>query len=253
MKSLIVIGLVTSVSFLAASEDLPIASDTGSVSVAITWDGKEIPERKPQIVDAKAAEGCCAEGESVDKRSRDLVVSEAGGVANIVITLEPTDGKAKIEPREAPYVLDQKSCRMEPHILAVPMGSTIRYQNSDKVSHNVHTLSRLNATFNETVAAGGHKDKKASKAEVIKVVCDIHPWMSASVVVVDTPYCGVTGADGTITVTDVPPGTYKAAWWHETLGKGKFKDAVTVTAGGTAAITEKVKEGGKKKRGRGRR
>jgi hypothetical protein len=54
--------------------------------------------------------------------------------------------------------------------------------------------------------------------ETFKIKCDVHPWMSAWVVVVDNPYSAVSGDDGTFTIKGLKNGKYTLVAWHEKLG-----------------------------------
>ena len=74
--------------------------------------------------------------------------------------------------------------------------------------------------------------------------------MNSWLIVTDSPFYAVTGADGSFSVDGLPEGTHKVAYWHEKLGKGKAE--ITVKADGTADAFE-IKLGGKKKKGGRRR
>ena len=72
------------------------------------------------------------------------------------------------------------------------------------------------------------------------VKCDVHPWMNGWVGVVDNPFFAVSGADGTYTIQNLPPGDYTIEAWQEKLGTqtGKAK----VDANGTATVDFKFKQ-----------
>jgi len=93
--------------------------------------------------------------------------------------------------------------------------------NSDAILHNVHTTPFDNPPLN--VAQPADKTELQSPIfsvpETIKVGCDVHKWMNATVVVVDNPYAVATGPDGSFTLTDVPAGDYTIEVWHDELGK----------------------------------
>jgi hypothetical protein len=69
---------------------------------------------------------------------------------------------------------------------------------------------------------------------IVRFGCDVHPWMRGWLVVLDHARAAVSDAQGAFAIHDVPPGTYTAAVWHETLGRSERP--VTVTAGGTARV-----------------
>nr|NIS40998.1 carboxypeptidase regulatory-like domain-containing protein [Desulfuromonadales bacterium] len=52
--------------------------------------------------------------------------------------------------------------------------------------------------------------------------------------VVENPYYFQTGADGTFSITDVPPGDYTLVVWQETLGEKEMP--VTVAAKDTTNL-----------------
>jgi hypothetical protein len=54
---------------------------------------------------------------------------------------------------------------------------------------------------------------------MIRVKCNIHPWMRAWIGAAPHPYFAVTGADGSFQLRNVPPGTYTVEAWQEELGR----------------------------------
>jgi hypothetical protein len=50
---------------------------------------------------------------------------------------------------------------------------------------------------------------------VVRVYCNIHPQMSAVVVVRDSPFFAMAQADGSFAIPDVPAGRYVLKAWHE--------------------------------------
>ncbi len=229
--------------------------ETGTIKGTVKFGG-ERPEPLPALsIGADKAEGCVADMKDLDKTDRKVMIDKMGRVANVVVMVEVKG--AKMEPLKEPVVLDQKGCRFEPHVVVVPVGSKIKYVNSDSVNHNVHTYAKKNRTMNNNVAGGSSEEQLLEKDEVIEVKCDIHPWMNAYVVVSESMHYAVTAPDGSYSLPGLPPGEYKVEYWHETLGKGKT-DEVTITAGGTAAMDFKVggdegSSSGGRGRGRGKR
>ena len=222
------------------------AVETGSVTGKALFKG-ERPEPKPDFTPKEEEkEGC--HGDHLDMADRSLLIDENGGIANVVITIAVKGEETVV--RDEPYVMDQRGCRYEPHVLVVPVGNKVRFLNSDETNHNVHTYSRKIKAINNNIAGGSEYEIEADKEETFEAKCDIHPWMKSYVVVTEANHFAVTKADGTFEIAGLPAGTYKAEYWHETLGKGKAD--VTIEAG-KAAMLELELEAGGSKGGRGGR
>ena len=251
MKLSKVLGVATASALVATfaiamEETKPAAPVAGTVTGKVLFEG-EIPKVKPLTISAAQAEGCCEAGDSVDDTDFSLVIDkESKGIANVVIALT-VEGK-KFEVPEEPYEVDQTNCRFIPHVSVVPVGATVSYKNSDKISHNVRTSSIKNQPINVTVAAGKDTKQELKSAEPIKVACDIHPWMASYVYVTEGTHFTTTARDGSFSLPDVPPGEYKLEIWHEKLGKGK--GTAVVKADGSCEAVEITM--GEKKKGRGR-
>jgi plastocyanin len=216
----------------------------GDAGGKVVLDGEK-PETKPLDIDAEKSKGCTAEGAAMDTTDQTLLVSDSGGVANVVVLVSVKDAKAAVP--EKPFVVDQSKCHFEPHVSVVPVGAIVEYHNSDKVSHNVHTYPKKNEAMNPTIPAGAKETQKLDKVDEIRIGCDIHPWMSSYVIVTDTPFYAVSGADGSFSIAGLPEGTHKIDYWHEKLGKGKAE--IVVKADGTAEPVE-IKLGAKEKKPR---
>ena len=55
--------------------------------------------------------------------------------------------------------------------------------------------------------------------QIIRVKCDVHPWMTAYIGVFENPLFAVTNDDGRFEIKGVPAGSYKLAIWHEQYGR----------------------------------
>ena len=233
-----------------ASEPAPgtAAKAEGTVTGRVVFEG-ERPEPKPLVIGDEQSKGCHADESPMDTTDQSLLVSEDGGIANAVITIE-VEGM-ELEVPEEPVEIDQHGCRFEPHVVVVPKGGSVVFLNSDDVSHNIHTYATKNPSFNKTVSAGQKLPQKLDAAEEIKVTCDIHPWMSSYIFVTDAQKSTVTGEDGTFQVEGLPAGEYEVEVWHEKLGKVDGK--VTVAEDGTSepleiSLGEKKDKGGRRRR-----
>ena len=152
-----------------------------------------------------------------DKDPENLVLSPQKAIRNAVVWID-TPPATKLEMPSAPAQVDQQQCVFTPRVVLVPVGRTVQFLNSDRLLHNIHTQSRDNARYNRTQPKGRTIPLTFSKPEIVEVICDLHPWMRAWVVVIDHPFYAVTNADGEFVLRDVPPGSYKLRVWQEALG-----------------------------------
>ena len=97
----------------------------------------------------------------------------------------------------------------------VQTGQNLKILNSDPLLHNIHALPKINRSFNFGMPKQGDvRERSFKKAEVmVKIKCDVHPWMSAYCGVVDHPFFSVSGDDGTFTLKNLPAGEYVIEAW----------------------------------------
>jgi plastocyanin len=141
------------------------------------------------------------------------------GPGGAVIILRRTDGKT---PRPAPVKREvvQLDKTFLPHVLAVPVGSTVVFKNSDNLIHDVFSLSPSADKFNTGLYRKDEsREQTFDKPGVIELLCDIHAQMQAYVLVIDSPWFAQADATGAFKITGVPPGDYEVEAWHEFASK----------------------------------
>ena len=148
---------------------------------------------------------------------------------------EGLEGKRFAPPTE-PVTIEQRGCWFAPRILGIQVGQPFEVVNADPLTHNIHPLAQINRDWNQSQSPEDPPLKRRfSHPEVmIRVKCNIHPWMRAWVGVVPHPYFAVTGREGAFDLTRVPPGTYLLEAWHEALGR--IEQRVTVDPKGTSEL-----------------
>ena len=160
-----------------------------------------------------------------------VLVGPHGGLANAVVSLVGIGRGATFAPASPP-TLDQRGCSFTPHVVLSPAGGTVRVLNNDPLTHNVHTAAFDNRSVNRTQPIGMDVlELSFDLPEKVRVKCDLHPWMSAWVVVTDHPYHAITDETGAFVLANIPPGSYTMEVWHESLGT--TSQMVTVVAGET--------------------
>jgi len=80
---------------------------------------------------------------------------------------------------------------------------------------------------------GGKTPRLLARSGVIRVACDVHAWMSASILVTETPFVVVTGPGGGFELKGVPAGAWQVVAWHERFGEKRL--VIEVPATGRAA------------------
>ncbi|PYP89519.1 MAG: hypothetical protein DMF61_02285 [Blastocatellia bacterium AA13] len=212
--------------------------DEGTVTGKIMLTGAApAPKRIDMGQDAK-----CGEANS-NPQTETYMVSD-GKVQNVFVYLKggPADKYEYPVPSESAE-LDQRGCRYNPHVLGVQAKQDIKITNSDATTHNIHPTPTKNQEWNESQAPGsGAKDKSFSRPEtLIKVKCNVHPWMTAYIGVLGHSFYAVSGKDGSFTIKNVPPGDYTLVTWHEDLGEQTQKIKVTAKGSVTQDVTYNAK------------
>ncbi len=135
--------------------------------------------------------------------------------SKVVAWLTPASGRIRPAVLSPPPRLVQKNKAFSPHLLVVPVGSVVEFPNRDPFFHNVFSLFEGKRFDLGLYEAGGMRLVHFDRAGISYVFCNIHPEMSAVVVVVDTPYYGVSNPAGDVDISDVPPGNYVLHVWSE--------------------------------------
>jgi plastocyanin len=134
--------------------------------------------------------------------------------------------------------IDQRDETFVPHILAVTVGTTVDFPNSDVTYHNVFSLSKPKPFDLGRYAAGKSKSVTFDRPGIVRVFCDIHSHMSAFILVFSHRFYAVTDDEGRYAIADVPPGTYVVSVWNEVVN-GESR-TVTVPAGHGDVIADFV-------------
>jgi len=155
-----------------------------------------------------------------------------------VVYVDAIAGKTFPAPKEHP-VMDQKGLMFVPHIIAVQLGTTVDFLNSDTVAHNVFWTAVGNdkkAGHNlGTWPKGEKRPFTFDKTGVVPLLCNVHPDMAGYIVVSPTPYFAETDDSGNYKIKDVPDGSYTLVVWHE--GAKSQSKPVTLSGGGKADFT----------------
>jgi plastocyanin len=151
-----------------------------------------------------------------------------------VVYLESAPRGAFEQTEGGHAVMDQHNETFVPHVLAITTGTTVDFPNSDRIYHNVFSLSKA-ARFDLGRYAVGHSRAiRFDRPGIVRVFCDIHSHMNAFILVFTHPFFAVTDTEGRYHIDNVPPGTYAVIAWNE--GVSSDPQPITVPDGSSAEL-----------------
>ncbi|HEX8824192.1 MAG TPA: carboxypeptidase regulatory-like domain-containing protein [Archangium sp.] len=156
-----------------------------------------------------------------------------GKLENVLVRVR---GLLPVPRPTQPALIDQHQCTYQPRVQGATVGQPILIKNSDGTLHNARALAGTKSIFNVAQPPHGKAVQRNLPADVelVRLKCDIHPWMTAWVVVNANPFFATSGADGSFAIEHLPAGTYTLEAWHETLGTRtaeiSVKEGETVSA-----------------------
>ncbi len=210
---------------LFAYEEITV-KDGATILGSVKVDGKLPPLAPLQIT--KNKEIC------KDVPNETLMVGPGRGLRYAVVTLEDIT-KGKAVERETTHELDNIKCRFSPHVLAASVGQFVVLKNSDPILHTAHAIfTDGQPQFNVGLYPGRVSRKPLVAKGLVKIRCEVHPWMSAYIVVTEHPYHAISDLYGEYELSDIPPGHYRLKVWHETLGT--MEKQVEVKAGARQTV-----------------
>jgi hypothetical protein len=194
----------------------------GDISFTFKYDGPTPVAPKVNVTKDVAV---CGKHGLVDESL--IVNSENSGIRDVIcfLYLGRGDPLPAIHPSyektaDATVKLDNLHCRFEPHFQILRTTQTLLVGNPDPVGHNTNVTAMSNPTSNVLIPAGGNLEMNFPNAERLpaQVVCNIHPWMSARLMILNHPYGAVSDSNGVLTIKNLPAGKRTFRFWHERIG-----------------------------------
>ena len=207
-------------------------SKLGTITGRITFAGTPPAPRAIRM----DADPFCANANRTGATKKSVELGKDGGLRNVFVYVRSgIDGSAYESPSD-PAVLDQVRCGYVPGVIGLQVGQPLEIRNSDKTLHNVHAMPKESKGFNIGMPTKGMTStRKFSAPEVlIRIKCDVHPWMETFVGVVDHPFYAVTHVSGAYSLAKLPPGDYEIEAVHPKLGSKS--QTVSVGEGGKITV-----------------
>jgi len=166
---------------------------------------------------------CERAAESDPPRPRDVVVNDNRTLKNVLVYISKgwADGHKPVAMDKSPVHLTAKGCMFRPHLVVMQSTQKLVVTNADDTLHNVNVLPANNPPLNQVLIEADSAPLELSfpRPEIgMKLRDAIHPWMSATIAVMDHPNYDVSGDDGHFRITGVMQGEYTLTAWHETFG-----------------------------------
>lgn len=168
--------------------------------------------------------------------------AKANDLSDVVVFVE---GVKAAKPKPGTLTMAMKAKSFIPHVVVVPVGGTVEFPNEDPIFHNAFSVSPENRFDLELYKKPKSGSWTFKAPGIVNVYCNIHPQMSAVVVVRDNPFYVKAGKDGAFAIEGVPAGKYTIVAWHERGGEQGVE--VTVPAEGQVG-TNLTLDGSKFKR-----
>ena len=118
-----------------------------------------------------------------------------------------------------------------PHVVVVPIGSTVRFPNHDPFNHNVFSVSEPNTFDLGLYGRGETRSQTFARPGLVRVYCNVHPRMVAYVLIMANRLYAQPGQDGSFTIENVPSGRHRLHVWHERIPTEVIKEVTAGTDG----------------------
>jgi hypothetical protein len=156
----------------------------------------------------------------------------SAGVGDVVVYLVPEEPGRHAATPYVPRIV-QADRTIVPFLTVAQVGQRVEFPNQDDVFHNLFSLSEPNRFDLGRYAPGEARSHVFDHAGAVRLFCDIHSNMAATILVLDSPYHTRPDVDGRYRIEGVPAGRYLAIAWHDRAGADSAR--IVVPASGTAA------------------
>jgi len=199
----------------------------------------------------------CMKGSESEKTEQEYRIGKDNTLGNVFVWVIPDTGtffkvdENQLKSLEKEVKIRQPHCAFIPHCAFLfsqykpdpknprklqPTGQVLKVVNDAEISHNTNWTGG-SKNKGDNVILEKHKDRIVDnlqpEAKELSIVCNIHPWMSGYLRVVDTPYYDISKSDtldgkdkveksdpkfGTYEIKNLPEGKVRVIAWHEKCG-----------------------------------
>ena len=225
MKHVVIAGLA----MLVVSAAAYAGPSGGTISGKVTYEGAPA---KMKPIDM-SVEPSCAKMYAAPPLAETVVTGAGNSLENVVVYVSAGAPNDAAPSNAATFT--QKGCRYIPHLLALQVNQELKITNEDQTVHNIHPQPKRNREWNKSQPPGAPPIRESyEQAEFIPVKCNVHPWMHGTLAVMSNSHYAVTGAGGSFSLPNLPPGKYTITAWHESYGQQSQE--VTISGSETKTI-----------------
>ncbi len=197
----------------AAAQNLPPAQPAGPTNVTGAIAGTVL--LPPQQVRKRAFRGDAYRNRlAPDRSGKTAAPATRSPYDDVVVSAHPAAPSSKLLVSVDAVRMDQQTAQFRPRVLPVTVGTRVEFVNKDRFYHNVFSLSRPNEFDIGRKPTGVVADQVFEAAGLVEVFCDIHPQMSATILVLDTPWFTQPDSTGVFQLQGLPYGTYQVRVYH---------------------------------------
>jgi plastocyanin len=147
--------------------------------------------------------------------SKDSAVKKKNDYSGVAVWLTSAGWKAPQTPPGKHARMLQKNKTFSPHMLAIETGTSVDFPNLDPIFHNAFSNFEGQIFDVALYPPGSSRTVRFERPGVVRVFCNIHPSMSAIIVVANSNYVAITNREGRYVFPNVTPGEYQIHFFHE--------------------------------------
>lgn len=233
LGAVIYMSVGVGVPWLARAYDTMVVTNGAVVRGTVTFQGAtpEPKEFELQRYPDRMFCGALSDGEG-HRLLKEVHVGQRGGLKDVVVVVEGVQNGKPLTFTHAQ--IEANVCQFLPFVTVVSEGRLLTVTNRDPVSHDIQGYAYDQAGVDivlhrPSLKATGTTDvvHLVKGRKVFTMQCGVHPFMQNWGYAIDNPYYAVTDQDGSFSIGDLPPGTYRLKAWHPILGVQEREVAVT--------------------------
>jgi len=162
-------------------------------------------------------------------------------LADAVVYVASATGRSTRQGDAKHRQILQRNRIFEPMVTVVEKGTAVDFPNEDNMLHHVYSFSPAKRFEIRLYKGTSPSPVVFDKSGIVVLGCNVHDWMIAYVIVLDTPYYAKAGADGVAKLVDLPAGTHEVMAWYPGLREAASIGRVTLSADASQSLSHQSK------------